>query len=74
MIATLHERRLTKRDDRGSADPGASLVNGVHVVALVERHCLGLNALADALQEIVGKARFVRSRRLDARETVQPDE
>ena len=65
MIAALHERRLAKWDNRSSADPAAGFVNRANVVALVECHRLGLDALADTLQEIVRKAGLMRSRRLN---------
>ena len=64
VVATLHEGRLPKRDDRRCSYALASLVCDGHVISLVERNRLGLDAFTDALQEVVSKGRLVRSRRL----------
>ncbi len=66
MLVALHRRCLAEGNDRQHARSLAGVVHGRHVVALVERRRLGLHSLTDALQEIVGKARLVRSRRRDS--------
>ena len=65
MLAALHCGRLAERDDRQGANALARRIGGRDVVALVERRRLRLDALADTLQEVVGQARFIRSRCLD---------
>lgn len=59
-------RGLLERDDRQTARLVAGVVDWLRVVAQIHRNRLGLHPLADRLQQIIGKARLVRSRRLDA--------
>src|SRR5207249_2076333 len=67
MIAALHSGSLAKRNNRRRSGALARVVHGGDVVALVESCRYGLElAFADALQEVVGEARFVRSGRFHA--------
>jgi hypothetical protein len=56
---------LAKRDDRQDAVRLAGVVDGRHVVALVERRRLRVNTLAHAGEQVVGERRLVPLRRLD---------
>ena len=66
VLALDHSGRLAERNHRQDAEPFAGFVDRPHVVALVERCGLSGDPFLDAAEQIVGQARFVGTRCLDA--------